>query len=215
MIVGPDGTGKTTLCNALVECMSVCAKVRVLANRNGASPLGLLPRRKLRGSKFEPHRHPMYPRLLSIVKSFYYLVDFYLGWMVRVRPFVRRGGWVLIERGWWDVLVDPRRYRLDLPEWLGRPLADLMPRPLVVFILGAPVEVTTARKAQLPEAELLRQMEAWQKILPQEQARVNLNTSEPLEATLQAATRAIDALVTGKSRREPVAPGRAHPESAQ
>jgi thymidylate kinase len=202
MIVGPDGTGKTTLCNALVEQLSLCSNVLVLANRTGATRPGLLPRRKLRGSKVEPHRHPAYPRLLSIAKSILYVVDFNLGWLVRARPFVRRGGWVLVERGWWDVLVDPRRYRLDLPQWLGRFLAHLMPRPSLVFILDPPVEVVTARKAQLPAAELVRQMTAWQQILPRTQPRLHLDTSRPIEDSLRAATRAIDDLVRAAGRRE-------------
>jgi thymidylate kinase len=207
MIVGPDGTGKTSLCNAFVEQISLHSAVRVLANRGGATRPGLLPRRRLRGSKFEPHRHPVYPRLLSIAKSLYYLVDFYLGWLVRVRPFVRRGGWVLVERGWWDVLVDPRRYRLDLPHWLRRSLAHLMPRPSLVFILGAPPEVISARKAQLPEAELVRQMEEWQEILPRGQARLHLDTSGPIQDSLRAASRAIDDLVRATGRRSAGGPG--------
>jgi thymidylate kinase len=216
MIVGPDGTGKTSLCNALVEQISLRSPVRVLANRSGATRAGLLPRRKPRGSKLEPHRHPDHSRLLSIAKSLYYLVDFYLGWLVRVRPFVRRGGWVLVERGWWDVLVDPRRYRLDLPQWLRRSLAHLMPRPSLVFVLGAPPEVIIARKPQLPEAELVRQMDAWQEILPRGQARLHLDTSGPREEAVQAASRAVDDLISGGAppaggRHEALQPSRERP----
>jgi thymidylate kinase len=205
MIVGPDGTGKTTLCTALAKQMAQHSAVRVLANRRGAERPGLLPRRKSRGSPFEPHRHPAYPPLLSLAKVLYYFADCYLGWLVQVRPFVRRGGWVLVERGWWDVLVDPRRYRLSLPRWLCRSLAHVLPRPSLFLVLGASTAVITARKAQLSEAELMRQMKTWHEILPPKQKRLYLDTSAPRQAVLSKASRAIADLggVPATVRREP------------
>jgi thymidylate kinase len=205
MIVGPDGTGKTTLCTALVKQIAQHSAVRVLANRHGAERPGLLPRRKSRGSPSEPHRHPAYPLLLSLAKVLYYVADFYLGWLVQVRPFVRRGGWVVVERGWWDVLVDPRRYRLSLPRWLCRSLAHVLPRPCLVLVLSAPTAVITARKAQLSDAELMRQMKMWHEILPPKQNRLYLDTSAPRQAVLSKASRAIADLgrVPATARREP------------
>ena len=79
----------------------------------------------------EPHRDPPYHPLASLAKTAYLLVDVWLGWRLRIRPFVRRGGWVIIERGWWDIAVDPLRYRMRqhgrLLWWLGR----LLPAPPV------------------------------------------------------------------------------------
>jgi hypothetical protein len=124
----------------------------------------------------------------------YSLADFYLGWLVKVRPFVRRGGWVLVERGWWDMLVDPLRYRLRLPRRLRAALAYLTPRPSVVLVLEAPPEVITARKAQLSPPELSRQMRAWREILPAGQCRLYLDTSAPVPALLRAIADVVPAL---------------------
>ena len=191
MIVGPDGTGKTTLCTALEQRLLAHVPVRVLANRRGAEPLGLLPARAPRGSTSAPHRHPARPLLLSLGKILYSLVDAFLGWLVKIRPFVRRGGWVIVERGWWDMLVDPLRYRLRLPRRLGSALAHLMPRPSLVLVLEAPAEVITARKAQLSMAELARQMLVWREILPRRQRRLYLNTAAPIEEVLDTISRAV------------------------
>jgi thymidylate kinase len=194
MIVGPDGTGKTTLCTALEQQISMRAPVRVLANRRGVEPLGLLPARAPRGSTSAPHRHPARPLLLSVAKVLYSFTDLYLGWLVKIRPFVRRGGWVIVERGWWDMLVDPLRYRLHLPRWLGRTLTHLMPRPSVVLVLEAPPEVITSRKAQLSVPELARQMRAWREVLPSRQRRLYLDTSAPLQDVLRTISHAISDL---------------------
>ena len=184
MVVGPDGTGKTTLCNALVQHVLGSVPVRVLANRRGAEPLGLLPGRAPRGNTSIPHRHQPRSTAVSAAKLLYSFTDILLGWIVKVRPFVHRGGWVVIERGGWDMLVDPRRYRLGHPAWMGRVLAWLLPRPSVVLVLEAPPEVITARKAQLAPAELVRQMNAWRVVLPAGQRRVFLDTSAPIPALL-------------------------------
>jgi thymidylate kinase len=214
MIVGPDGTGKTTLCKALEQQISTRAPVRVLANRRGVEPLGLLPARAPRGSTSAPHRHPARPLPLSVAKVLYSFVDLYLGWLVKIRPFVRQGGWVVVERGWWDLLVDPLRYRLRLPRWLGRTLAYCMPRPSVVLVLEAPSEVITARKAQLSVPELARQMRAWREILPATQRRLYLDTSAPLQDVLQTISQAISDLggvptITHSGNRRPIRDERA------
>ena len=203
MIVGPDGTGKTTLCNALVEQTLAHVPVRVLANRRGAERPGLLPRRKLRGSPSEPHRHPAHPPLLSLAKVLYAFVDVYLGWTLKIQPFVRRGGWVIVERGWWDMVVDPQRYRLAIPRRIRRWFARAMPRPTLVLVLEAPTEVITARKAQLSESELVRQMKAWHELLPAGQRRLHLDTSGTIDDTLQQVSRALADLAGVKTPHVP------------
>jgi thymidylate kinase len=176
-IVGPDGTGKTTLCTSLAEALLADRQVRVLANRSGATRPGFLPHRKVRGPTTEPHRHPPYPAWLSIAKSFYVFADFAVGWFVRVRPFVRRGGWVVVERGWWDVVVDPRRYRLrDSPRVAGF-LGRRLPRSDLVLILEAAPDVIRRRKAQLSIEEIERQRHAWHRVLPAKQRRAFLDAS--------------------------------------
>ncbi|HEV2085225.1 MAG TPA: hypothetical protein VGR09_09085, partial [Gemmatimonadales bacterium] len=112
--------------------------VRLLAKRPGAERPGILPHREPRGSTAQPHRHAAYSPAISLGKAVYYMVDFSLGWLMKIVPFVRRGGRVIIERGWWDMLVDPLRYRLQLSPAIRRVLAHALPRPTVVLVLRAP-----------------------------------------------------------------------------
>jgi len=214
MIVGPDGAGKTTLCTALVEQLSANVRVRLLAKRPGAERPGILPHREPRGSSAQPHRHPAYSAGVSLGKALYYTADFSLGWMLKVVPFVRRGGCVIIERGCWDMLVDPLRYRLRLSPTIRRVLAHAMPRPAVVLVLWAPPEVITARKAQLSPAELRRQMDAWDEVLPRRQRRVRLDTSAPLEQVVQEALRAVEGKARGAVSATPCGPPNGNAESA-
>jgi thymidylate kinase len=193
-IVGPDGSGKTTLGASLVNGVLADRPVLVLANRTGAARPGLLPHRAVRGPTTAPHRHPPYPSLLSLAKWLYLFADLSLGWLARVRPFVRRGGWVVVERGWWDAAVDPLRYRLRPAPRLTELLGWLFPRSDLVLVLEAEPEVIRRRKAQLSAEELDRQGQAWHRTLSRKQRRAFLDASLPASEVVRAAALEILAL---------------------
>ncbi len=185
IIGGPDGSGKTTLCARLIADVLGGKQVlhvrfpRLLPRRNREKALA---RRFGDGNSADASTEriypPSYPRGVSVAKASYLYLDFLLGWVVRVAPFVRRGGWVVFERGWWDHAVDPRRYRLRS----GRPfevLGRFLPRADVVFVLEADPEVIRARKPQLSSEELTRQMTAWHQVLPAAQQTVFLDGASP------------------------------------
>lgn len=181
-IVGPDGAGKTTLIDALLRDQLAGAPVMRIRRP------GILYRRTVPDVPVtEPHRDPPYPPLLSLAKTAYLFVDVLLGWNLRIRPFVRRGGWVIIERGWWDIAVDPRRYRMRPHGRLLWLLGRILPAPDLLMILEAPPEVVFARKTELSIDELARQMKAWRRHLPRSQRHVFLDASRPADEVVAGA----------------------------
>ena len=184
VVAGPDGTGKTTLCSALPAAAFGAAPVLHVHHR-----FGVLPERE--NSEVDisrPHEQRPYPALLSWAKSVYLFVDYQLGWQVRVRKFVRRGGWVILERGWWDVAIDQRRYRIRSSGWLLRALGRLLPRPDLVIVLMAPVQTLLARKAELAPAEFERQLKSWNTVLPHGVSRALIDaTQSPADVVGSAA----------------------------
>ena len=202
---GPDGVGKTTLCEALVS--DVLSGAEVLHVRFPR----LLPRRdptRRNEIRLGPGKTPdlnaarvyapMYSTPAAVAKTLYLFVDFLLGWATRVRPLVRRGGWVVFERGWWDHAVDPRRYRLRPPARLVPLLGRLLPRPDVFLVLEADPEIVIARKPQLAVEELTRQMEAWHALLPSSYHRVYLDAAEPADEVLRRAADEIARVAQGR-----------------
>jgi len=182
-VAGPDGTGKSTLCDALIHGLLRDRRVLRVHHRFGVLPA----RGGDQAAVTEPHRDEPYPAPLAAIKALALFADFWLGWLLRARPFVRRGGWVLLERGWWDLAVDPRRYRLRPGGRLVRVLGRLLPQSDVLLVLEGPPAALRARKQELPEAELERQVRAWHDVVPAGVRRVHLDTSASLDEVLRRA----------------------------
>lgn len=160
LVAGPDGTGKSTVTERLAEGMFAGRRVLRLHQRPR-----VLPARTIHtGPVTEPHAHSPYARWLSELKVVYLFVDYALGWALRVRPFLRSGGVVLLERGWPDLVVDPLRYRLDRRTRLAQVLGHWLPRPSMAVILEADPAILMQRKAELPAEELGRQTAVWREV---------------------------------------------------
>jgi len=183
-VAGPDGAGKTTFCNALLAGVLAGRDVRRIHHR-----FGLLP---VRGGTTtdpsRPHEQTPYPRGISEAKVLYLFGETLVGWLFRAWPFTRRGGYLLIERGWWDLAVDPARYRLRPSPRLVGALGRLLPRSDLLIVLEGAPELLVSRKAECSEAELARQMRAWRDCVPRRQRRVYLDVSLPVDDVVSLAT---------------------------
>ena len=87
--------------------------------------------------------------------------------------------WSSRERGWWDVAVDPRRYRLTSPPWLVRALGFWLIQPDLVLLLEAPPDTILRRKSEISKEEIERQASAWDSVLPARVPVVRVDASRP------------------------------------
>ena len=193
MVVGPDGTGKSTLAAGLVEA-SRAAFAGVLHVHWRP---GLLPRAGSlvgveAGDPTRPHANPPHGRLVSLGLLAYDWLDFFLGTWLRILPLRAKGGLIVMERGWFDMAVDPRRYRLDVPHRLVEALGRFLPGPDTAFVLQADAKILHDRKAELPVSELARQTSRWHQIqFPRRTTRLFLDVSQSREALLDQARQAL------------------------
>lgn len=158
VIAGPDGAGKSSLAAEMVDRI-LAPPVIHLHHRPGLLPRSVAASQPVT----EPHKRPPYSQFKSTAKLLYLWIDYQLGWWLRLRPVRRRGGAVIIERGWPDLAVDPLRYRLSGSRQLTAILGALIPRPDLVAVLLAEPELLVARADELPLAEISRQTREWSK----------------------------------------------------
>ena len=189
---GPDGCGKSSVAGRLPgACRGLFRRQLRFHWRPGLLPApAALMGRGARDPE-QPHAAPPHGRLLSFLRLCYFWADFVAGGFIRVLPTKVRTGFVLAERGWWDMVVDPRRYRLGLPPGLIQALGRLVLRPDLLLVLDAPADLLASRKQELPADELDRQRRAWLSLAIPGAEKVVLDATKPLDQVVADAREAI------------------------
>ena len=157
VIVGPDGTGKTTLARELIQAwagptgyfhfrppvVSGMASTPV----ETAAPSEKMPLRR-RGDL------PMgWLRLLRTA------LQCTVSYWVRIRPAISSGGLVVGDRWMYGYVTQPVPLRYYGPEWLARLVVGALPKPTVTVNLAASSSVLLARKQELSQSQLEAEME--------------------------------------------------------
>ena len=190
-IVGPDGVGKTTFRLALLEQLEPVVEVR--SDRRGGP---LVEMRKRAGDRpVDASSGSSMGRLLSTAKLLYLFADQWLRWARELRRWRAGGGWIVVERGWWDLAVFPARYRMAPPGRLHRWLGRITPRPDLIIVLEADAATVVARKDELPATEVARQSQRWHEVLPEWQPRVYLDASLRVDRLVAEALAALGGAV--------------------
>lgn len=188
LIVGPDGAGKTTLAAGLA---TMAGQAFPATNHFHWRPQVLPALGTFTSASHpdpsRPHARPPHGRALSFLALCYYWGDFLIGQTLRVFPWRVRTHLVISERGFWDMGVDPLRYRLRVPRYPVQLLGSFVPTPDLVLVLEAAPALLLSRKSEITTEDLARQLRAWREILPRRARIAFLDVSRPLEAVLEAA----------------------------
>jgi len=174
-VLGPDGSGKSTLLGRLeVELEPSFAAIRRYHLRPHLGRRG-----SSRGPQPDPHGQPPRGRAVTVVKLTAWWVDYWLGYLLEVRPALRRSTLVLFDRYCDDVLVDPRRYRMREPGRFARLLVRTVPRPDTLVVLDAPESVLRERKQEVSVAETVRQRSAYRALADRTPRAVVIDAGRP------------------------------------
>jgi thymidylate kinase len=157
-IMGPDGAGKSAVIEVLRQQFKFAYReVRCFHLR----PKSLRSRGQSAAEVTDPHGKPARGLLASIAKVFYLIADYWLGYVSRIAPGMRRSNLIIFDRYIYDLLVDWKRVRYGGPMWLLRWAARVVPRPNLVILLDAPADVLWSRKREVPFEEVVRQREGY------------------------------------------------------
>lgn len=178
VVVGPDGTGKTTLARELIAAHAGPARYFHFRPpllgpfADGPPRVPATP-----ATKIPDRRH--HDRVLGWLRLLRAAGHCLLGYCLRIRPALRRGVMVIGDRWIFGYLVQPEPLRYFGPAWLARLVVRLLPEPTLTVNLTAPVPVLLARKQELTAAQLAHELAASQ-ALPLARM-VTLSSEEPPE----------------------------------
>jgi len=166
VLLGTDGSGKSTILKEvlpLVKIMTHNASVVHHLKPDLLPPLG-----RLRGVKTEtghvctnPHGSKPSGVIGSILRLTYLTCDYVLGYWFKVRIKIAKTpiGYWIFDRYAYDMLIDPKRFRISLPQWIIRLFLRVIPKPDMIFCLGGDPEQIYARKPETSLNEVCRQVD--------------------------------------------------------
>ena len=155
--LGPDGSGKSTIIDKIL-------KSDLPFSRKHYFHLKPINNKKNPGTGKvvnDPHRLPPYSRIKSMLKLFYFLFLYNLGWKKNVLPLLSENRLVIFDRYYDDILVDNKRYRYGGNIAIAKFVKNLIPRPNLYFILTADAEIIYERKQEVSFKELERQIQGY------------------------------------------------------
>mgnify|MGYP001336527329 CR=1 FL=1 len=209
-ILGPDGAGKSAVCTALATAPKMSLPFTSVSfqhlYRNTLPPLKDLRRGRLQPRSTlmpisNPHSSTAHGTIISAIRMGYYLADQWLSELRWGRHQLAKNALRLHDRHAIDSLADPRRYRFGCPSWLVRLYARLSPRPDLVIVLDAPIEVLQARKQEVVPEESERQRAAYRTLVRQIPNGHIVDASRPLPEVVQEVREIIIQLVAQRTSR--------------
>jgi len=186
-IIGTDGVGKSSVINALLPALAAATHDAIVVRH--LRPTLLPPLARLRGRRAapsgpvaQPHAAAPSGRAGSLFRLLYLLADYIAGYWLWTRPKIaRQPAVVIFDRYAYDLLLDPRRFRISLSERTIHRLLALVPKPDLIICLHADPLRIAARKGELPGHEIERQVAQILRFAAT-QARARLvSTDGPLE----------------------------------
>jgi len=187
--LGPPGSGKSSVIRALSEQpLQVFESSHTMELRPGVMRAGTI-----KPGRSQRTREPR-GRFTTIIKLMMFVVDYWLGYWLWIRPKLVRSTLVVSNRYFDDVLVDPRLYRIDRALAFARLLLRWVPRPHLWLVFDIPSQALQERQGEqleLAAEEATRQRGEYRRLLAGHENVVVLDADQPLDRVVAQAECAI------------------------
>lgn len=181
--LGPDGSGKTTVTDAVVT--------KVQDNFNGIQRYHLRTffgnKRKTVDTVSDPHSQENRAWFTSNLKLFYFLLDYWFGYIF----LMKKSNLVIFDRYYHDLLIDPKRYRFGGSLYLASFITKFVPEPDIYFVLTAEPSLIQERKNEVSLNETIKQVKLYREFSIKNNRAMLIDTSNDIKTTVDKVTDAI------------------------
>ena len=195
---GTDGSGKSTVINRLtplLEKMNPSGVHYEHLRPNWLPPLSRYsggPQKEAEEPVLSPHEKTPSGLVGSLFRLSYYSLDYLFGYWFKIRPIAKKGGKIcLFDRYFHDIVIDPRRLRISLPNRLIGVFFSMVPSPDLIICLGADAELIYARKPETSLEEVRRQVAGLKELSERESRAAWIDTGQSPEDTIEQVVDAI------------------------
>lgn len=173
-ILGPDGSGKTTVINQLKKDLSPAFRK--------VQQYHLFPKKEDNNSiNQNPQGQEARGTLLSILKLCYFVYLYNWGYLKLIYPAKIKSTLTIFDRYYDDILIDPIRYRNGTSQKTVIFFGHLIPRPQLWIVLDAPTDVIQKRKTEVTPTETERQRNAYIAFTKSKKNCLLVNTNQNIE----------------------------------
>lgn len=195
--LGTDGSGKSTIIENIKPTLFDGFHKAVYYEHMRPNKFPSIA--KLFGKKEEfigpvsnPHGSSTSGFLGSLFRWSYYMLDYTFGFFLKIWPkkAIRSCVWIF-DRYYYDYLIDPKRARIKLPQWILKLGQFLIPEPDLILCLGTDAKAIHQRKPELTLKEVERQVAALKKFSTTHKRAIWIDTGNDIETSTNDAMEAI------------------------
>jgi thymidylate kinase len=162
VLVGPDGSGKTTLIDMLESdsiniFRSGTNRFKVFHHRPHVLPnIAHIFKKEINEKEefdlnFNPHSENVSNPITSLIKLIYYAFDYILGYLIKLIPMQRENKFIIFDRYFFDFIVDQKRSAIKINKSVAILIYKLLiPKPNQVFFIKVDAQKAHDRKKELP-----------------------------------------------------------------
>ena len=157
VFLGPDGSGKSSLINKLMEEYKSYGS-------NHYSHFYPYFNKNISKTKIYPYSKRPYSTLLSSIKVIYMLLKNIYS-LVFIILFKKKGETIIwCDRYLYDIFADPFRYRLNRIVFKPELIIKYTLKPNLIFILNPPIDDILKRSSEISRNELTKQHLSYEKL---------------------------------------------------
>jgi len=191
-VMGTDGAGKTTIIDKITEPLKEAVHNALFYEHMRPNLIPniaqLFGKKKQEGPVVDPHSSKPSGIFGSLVRLFYYSFDYIFGYLLKIYPMtVKKSSIWIFDRYYYDYMIDPKRARINLPQWTINTMGYFIPKPDLVLCFGADPKVIFDRKPELLLEEITEQVNKLKEFCDKNDKAIWIDTGKSIDDSVKEA----------------------------